>query len=206
MSLSKKLAVAAIVAAASISAAQADTLSDGWYAGGFGTYSIMPSVTDAGIKLTFERGLSAAHGFGAEVGYKSGPIRYEGQFLYLNNDHDTIAGVAIGGHTNLYAGFLNVLYDFDQFSSKLVPYVGAGIGYGHVRSEFPIGVVKVSANDDEFAYQLIAGANWNINKNVAIGADYRYVGTTNAGNSLGHRYQNHTVNLGLQVHFEGLNA
>ena len=63
---------------------------------------------------------------------------------------------------NLY--MLNAYYDF-KYSSALTPFVGAGIGLADIKN----------TKDNEFAYSLSAGAKYNINNNLYLGAKGSYV-------------------------------
>lgn len=229
----KKLSLTAAALALSVAiplsaSASAMSTPNGWYASALGGIAFTPSVnipdTDGitGGKLTYKKPSWQA---AAAVGFKSGQMRYEGEFLYQRSTIKsitangftipaTIAGVNVGltGNTQVYAGMANVYYDFDQISEStpLNPYVGFGAGYAQVRNKATfsgtIGGVTVTSpadkeKDNVFAYQAIAGLNYNFDSNTSAQLDYRYFGTTKV-NALEKRWQNHTLNLGLTVHFD----
>lgn len=72
----------------------------------------------------------------------------------------------------------NIYYDFKN-SSDFTPYVGGGIGFTHIEvtpaTDLP---VPILFTDDVFAYQFGLGVDYAINHKMAIGVNYRYIGTT----------------------------
>jgi opacity protein-like surface antigen len=64
---------------------------------------------------------------------------------------------------------VNALYDI-KTNTKLTPFVGAGLGI--LNGE--LDVRGDTADDTEFGYQIIAGATYNINNNIAIDLSYRF--------------------------------
>ncbi len=123
----------------------------------------------------------------AEVGYNWGDnIRTELEGTFAENSARRMFGVGASGRTDLAAGFVNAFYDFDltQFNIALpiVPYIGAGAGAGYwgQSSTFPQGdngVAHVSGNGFAFIYQAIGGFAYNVDDNIAVTADFRYMDT-----------------------------
>jgi opacity protein-like surface antigen len=75
------------------------------------------------------------------------------------------------------AGFLNGYYDIN-FHEKLVPYIVAGIGLGCNRAGAFRGSDELMARgrcQENFVWNVGAGAQFNFNKNYSVGLDYRYV-------------------------------
>jgi opacity protein-like surface antigen len=77
---------------------------------------------------------------------------------YMKGVEDKSTGETSYSKSNTNTFLANAYYDFD-IGAALVPYVGVGIG----------GYKMNTAKDAEFAWQLKAGANYNINNNVYIG-------------------------------------
>ncbi len=87
---------------------------------------------------------------GGQIGYRwCDNFRFEGQFFYNNSPYnylrfdtttihspDNGSGLRMQGQTQSGAGTFNIFYDFfGDYSSNLVPYVGAGIGYVYVENK-----------------------------------------------------------------------
>jgi opacity protein-like surface antigen len=193
-----RIALATLALASLPFAAQADTLYDGWYVSGQAGAGYMSRVDfPDGGSVKFQNGLNN-HNFGGALGYKSGPLRYEIQGLYGKTDIDSVWGLDVNGSVRIISGFFNVFYDFDQLSTILVPYLGAGLGYGELQSK----VDGAKCNDFELTFQGAAGLSLNFNANTALTVDYRYVGSAKSKNGFfDERYANNTVNVGFAYHF-----
>lgn len=127
--------------------------------------------------------------FGGFVGYdfgrvwSFGGIRAEGQLSYHDNDVDVHSVAALGGNqpgstgdASAIAFMANVYHDFLP-DNRFRPYIGAGIGLAIVDfSDFGIAAIPSVLDDDDtaFAWQLIAGASYDITPNVIFGVEYRY--------------------------------
>jgi opacity protein-like surface antigen len=123
--------------------------------------------------------LSAAFG----VGFHHG-LRLEAEGNYLSNrikGETGLSGEDLGTGTERKFGVMgNVLYEIG--ASRVRPYVGAGAGVQYVHEPDAVsssGGVVVSVNggtQGSFAYQIVGGAAFPINKRVSITADYRFLG------------------------------
>ncbi|MEH6444496.1 MAG: OmpW family outer membrane protein [Oceanospirillaceae bacterium] len=127
-------------------------------------------------------------GYSAALGYKFtanavGQLRVETEFVSTSNDVDGVtfngnnfSGSAVGGDIDTKSLFINAKYAFDVGSDKFSPYVGAGIGYSKVNSSINYNNGRANINDDDtsLSYQLLVGADININKNWQGFAQYRY--------------------------------
>ncbi|MBC8793528.1 MAG: hypothetical protein C6Y20_18175, partial [Tagaea sp. CACIAM 22H2] len=91
-------------------------------------------------------------------------------------------GQPASGKLDATSVMVNGLYDIAT-GTDFVPYVGVGVGAARLRAEnfgaLP-GGVTVGGNGTVFAYQGIAGLDYLIDNNVAIGASYRYFATQKA--------------------------
>jgi outer membrane protein OmpA-like peptidoglycan-associated protein len=114
-----------------------------------------------------------------------------------------------GGRLDATSLMGNILYDFAN-STPFVPYLGAGAGGARVRASGigpDQGNAVVSGSANVFAYQAIAGLDYRIGDNLAVGASYRYFATspaniaTSAGDSARVPYRDHAVLLGMRYAF-----
>lgn len=185
---------------------------DGWYSSVFGGYAFLPNnlnITRHGHYFSdahFHPGYDA----GASFGFKSTPMRYEGEFTYITAEprHYNVDGIPqnrVRGFTTAYLGMANVYYDFPAIIDPLSPFLGAGLGYGYLNGLFkstsPAVVTRISAHDSVFAYQGIAGITFNFVENCALNIAYRYVGTSNI-DDFGKQFQGHLVNVGAVYRFD----
>ncbi len=70
--------------------------------------------------------------------------------------------------------FANIFYDIDTDSS-FKPYIGAGVGYQVIDVNYaPSGVDVANEDDGSFAYQLMAGAAFEVSDGADIFAQYTY--------------------------------
>jgi outer membrane protein OmpA-like peptidoglycan-associated protein len=199
--------VALTVALLASSAAHADT-TPGWYAAaGVGDAipedpAIHAGTTHNGKDVDAGLDLLGSAGYALDMG-----LRFEGEYFHNQTNAKTIDGVAASGHISNNAAFLNAFYDF-KTGKVLSPYIGAGIGpdFVGVRN---VGVPGSYLNGDTVvaAYQAIAGASAQLDKNWAITADYRYVSSFDpkvgyTGGSQG-RITNasHNIVLGVRYSF-----
>lgn len=131
---------------------------------------------------------------GAFVGKKMGNYRAELEGIYEQSDAEILG--AIEGKTKFSGAMVNGLYDFKN-ASRFTPYVGAGIGYGKVRYSSDTAGVD-SSSEDTLAYQGIAGVGYELNPCWTLTGEYRYLGTTKAGDT---RYQSHSALAGVRYSF-----
>lgn len=86
----------------------------------------------------------------------------------LNRDLLKIDVSTISVLSNIYLDFKN--------SSNFTPYVGGGIGFTHIEYDTDF----VDREDNVFAYQAGLGVDYAISNQVALGINYRYMGTADA--------------------------
>ncbi|HBI21923.1 MAG TPA: porin family protein [Legionella sp.] len=186
---------------------------NGWYTGAFGGYANVPgnvNKTTLGItrsNTTYHSGYDA----GASLGFKSNPLRYEGEMTYLKANVDQfkinhVRAVSPIGYSNAAVGLANVYYDFLGLTTPLQPYLGAGIGYAWVQTQLnnagPITAAHFTGSNSVFAYQATGGVTYNFAENYALNLGYRYIGTAHAS-ELGQLFQAHLANIGAVYRFDG---
>ncbi len=122
------------------------------------------------------------------------------------------------GSVEAYTLMANVIYDFFP-SSSFRPFVGAGIGVNLVtfdiagRYNAPVGNIGIHDNDTAFAWQLLAGASFDITERLTGDLTYRYLDgndvtvraiTNNGGPFIGDlkgAYQDQSLTFGLRYSF-----
>ena len=144
----------------------------------------------------FENGWVAGGGFGyyfnehfrADVtaDYRS-KIKYDGKApctaICTTDEHAKFSAWTL---------MLNGYYDFGTWSS-FTPYVGAGVGVASLRvSDYasdPAGTFRFGSNrETNFAYNLMAGAVFDVSPNIKIDANYRFtsLGEAQTGGVVGY--------------------
>lgn len=117
---------------------------------------------------------------GAPLDNWSKGLRAELEVSYRRNDlggfwTDGGESGQIEGNMSTFAILANVLYECD-FGWKVKPHVGAGIGWGHADADgaFVSYTSTFNMSESGFAWQLIAGFNYEATPGVNIGIDYHY--------------------------------
>ena len=163
------------------------------------------------VDLEFDTGFGA----GLVGGFDFGTYRLEGEFAYRTNDHDKISAFGLSpsadGDTSSMALMVNGYYDFRMVSPTIVPYLGVGVGGARVSTklEEPGGSAVIDDDDLVFAYQVMAGVGFAVNKQVTIDLGYKYFATADpsfevigtGGAKLDSEYSSHNVFLGLRYSF-----
>jgi len=150
--------------------------------------------------------------FGAiDLGYRwcSG-FHLQAEVAYLYNDHKKNrrhSGDVLGsgrrhrGHRDVWAAMVNVLYDIN-LCWCVEPYVGVGIGYAHVRNERHDRFFERRhdrKNDNQFAWQVIAGLAYPICDNIDVAVEYRFFDTTTSRHEK--NLYNHAIGANLKYYF-----
>jgi opacity protein-like surface antigen len=110
----------------------------------------------------------------------------------------------------------NGYVDYD-FGIKVVPYLGAGIGYGRIdmQAQNAASLLKINDQASAFAWNLMAGLTLPYSETVDLTGGYRYIATddfnyqarvVNNGVNLGKlriqsEYDAHEVTVGIRVKF-----
>ncbi len=167
----KRLITASLVSLATLGTAFADEPANSQTPLNVGPYV----GVHGGIAILSSDGWNVGPDVGGQVGYKIGNVRVEGAFSYYSNSTDFLGDNIVLHMTTLMA---NGYYDFN-FGSRVIPFVGAGIGWLHAWLSDSVGLVV--PDDNEFAYQGIAGLNFQINDRLTFGLSYHYLGWSDGG-------------------------
>jgi outer membrane protein OmpA-like peptidoglycan-associated protein len=115
---------------------------------------------------------STGFAVGGQVGYDFvGPrVELQGGYGQIPTSAN-IPGTAINGKVGQLTVMANLLYDFMP-TSVITPYVGVGAGIAFVDSNASLG-------STQFAYQAMLGLAYNVDANIRLMVEGRYLGTTN---------------------------
>lgn len=188
---------------------------DGWYSTIFGGYAYAPgniNNTSYGLtrnKVTYQSGFDA----GGNFGYKSNPMRYEGEISYFKVNTEkfkinSINQTSVSGYNQAVFALANIYYDFQRENPILQPYLAVGIGYGFIQailnSGGPASNTAFNIESSAFAYHADAGITFNFAENYALFINYRYI-TTAKIVDFGKTFQGQIANLGATYRFDGNN-
>ncbi|MBP6918532.1 MAG: porin family protein [Legionellaceae bacterium] len=192
---------------------RAATPIDGLYSNVFGGYAYLPGNVNHSYDGNMVNSPTYQGGFeaGASIGYKSNPMRYEGEVTYiranLSNFYlNNIQQTSTSGYTQTVLAMANIYYDFVSLNPLLQPYIGGGIGGGWLQSQLKStspSLVAFSAKDWAFSYQGIAGITFNFAENYALNLNYRYIATANL-RAFGTIFQAQIANVGATYRFDGV--
>jgi len=144
-------------------------------------------------------------------------FRAELQISYREGDVDkmSVAGPAVvsDGDISLLAVMANAYYDFD-FDIGVLPYVGAGIGWGEFQLDArrkTAGELDIDDSDSVFVYNFMVGATVPISQAASVALGYRYVATSDpdeigavindVSQDIEAEFDAHEVTLGVRFYF-----
>lgn len=148
----------------------------GWYLRGDVGYNLNKSVYD--LDLPFLEIDSTRFTGGIGVGYHLNDyLRGELNLAFVSQDkyRQDFGAFEVSAKNSVWSGMVNGYYDLATISG-FTPYVGAGIGLLHSRSEVAIDNVTVASDRQyELAYSLGAGVNYQLSKNLSMDVGYQYL-------------------------------
>lgn len=185
---------------------------DGFYGSLSGGMTSSSNIQVNKTKSTTEK-LKSGTPLSFGVGYNYQNFSFELAYTTLNSkfknqEHGHHAGEAhIDSEVKSEYLFANTAYNFATVHPKITPYAGFGVGLGmhELAGEEPTDF------KDTLSYQFIAGAKYNVNNNVQLFADVRYIeGFSNAKakshgthiNSITAQPKYYSVNFGANYLFQ----
>ena len=157
-----------------------------------------PTIDD---ELTMKRGLA----LGGAVGFEMDQFRFEAELARRMNDPDKYKFP--GGSLNLTGGdfktdtlLVNGYYTF-SINSPIKPFVTAGIGAARVKANgVTDGVDTLNDTATGLAYQVGAGAEYELTDTVSLEAKYRYLGVKDLDfGGLKNDAKSHEVFAGIRI-------
>jgi len=194
------------------SIASAATPVNGLYSSIFGGYTYIPGNINKykwGI-LRSDSAYDGGYNAGIRFGYKSNPIRYEGEYTYLQASTNRfrvnhIRQTGVTGTISANLIMANIYYDTPDLLPSIAPFVGVGIGFALMQASLdstgPCGNTFFSANDNSFAYQATIGLTYNFAENYSLNIAYRYAAAASSGN-LGETFQANMASGGVIYRFD----
>lgn len=223
------LGLAISIAVAGLSTHEAGA-GEGFYVGAHGGGNWLSSIdnnfSSPGVTstVTLKQGNGYAAGGSAGYGWKNG-LRAEGEVTYRRNSINgfnasaviagvpvTGAGAAVGNISNL-AFMANGYYGYNV-TNALSLYAGGGVGAAILKVDGFRGVNGTATFTDSktvFAFQAIAGTAYMLSRNISLGVEYRFFGTSgtdfddNVGGTnvtvAADGARNHSVMVNLKYYF-----
>ncbi len=203
---------ALFVLAASPAAAQTISQEPGMYlqanlgSGLGGTTHVSAAVSGIGsAKGDFNPDSGLFTSVAAGESFKNG-LAMELEGIYARNDIntsslDTLVGAPAHASLTAYGALANVIYAVGRIG-PVVPYVGAGLGYGGVRYNLSGG----GATDNGMMWQLRAGVSYPMTSKVSLDLGYRYLDTPRFKDAIDTAYIKvhtglHALSAGVRVRF-----
>jgi outer membrane protein OmpA-like peptidoglycan-associated protein len=157
-----------------------------------------------GVNLNANTGAAGVGAFGWSYG---NGLRAELELDYRYNSLSRVSGpggaVSIGGNEQKFGPMVNMLYDFSGVP-LVTPYVGLGVGYQWARDTVSTIAGSATQTEGAFAYQAIVGGSIPVTSNIAVTAEYRFLGLagdrTYSGVRLGNDF-NHAILFGARFSF-----
>ncbi len=135
--------------------------------------------------------------------------RVQAEFAMRSNGVDNITGTGAAapfdGDLTAYSLMADAIYGIPT-GTKFTPYIGAGAGMAWIKADGVETALSATVDDTDtvFAYQGIAGVEYDMTENLKADLAYRYFRTADAtftpssGADVDVEYESHTVTLGLR--------
>jgi opacity protein-like surface antigen len=183
---------------------------------GFSSSASAYGVTvSANGEFTFEPGVAVA----GAVGYKiSDVLSLEGELGYATAEYDTVEGnlsatysgttysvsgsADVDGEITMFTGIANLILS-PMGNEKFSPYFGGGAGFVSIEDEIKsVGTLAVNGKEEstDLVANFIAGFDYNIDEEMALGARYRYLWADTGQNGVDDATA-HAITLSLRINF-----
>lgn len=159
---------------------------DGGYVGVGGGYNWTRNMTfnytaTTNLNESSSAQFNSGYNLDARIGYKSSPLRYEGELAYYRSHASQLENSVNGqltdpsGRLRTTAGMLNILYDFDKSGSPWVAYLGGGIGFARTSTHLSGQGVDgfLTAGTTTLAYQGLLGLDYLATDHLSLGVGYK---------------------------------
>jgi opacity protein-like surface antigen len=184
------------------------------YVGIWGGYTISPDAQWESADFNQDLDIQETWAVGFKMGYplpQAKYIAFEFEYFYWAPDVDrTVLGqvgtasAAVEGDAKLHSFLFNVMARYPE--GRFHPYMGAGMGCSYVDKaglSSSIGGVSYTASDSNtaiaFAWQILAGVEFDITKNLAVDLGYRYYTTKPEFGGTDIEFKTSMVTLGLKL-------
>lgn len=165
-------------------------------------------------RVSFDTGFGISVALGYE--FETAPFQVSVEYTYRRNDIDALSGNVFGtpgsvsnatGEIDSHAIMFNGIFDFAITGTPLSIYTGAGIGFALIDAELDslagIGVDEANGGDDtQFAYQILAGLEYQIDEQFTIFAGFRFFDAREPSFDFAEfEYDSLNYELGLRYYF-----
>jgi len=187
------------------SAAEADP----FYVGVFGGY-VIPEDLEVDADESVDVNLDDSWAIGAKFGYIIPPLKWlaaELEYTYLADQDIDVS--AVDGDYSAHNVMANLLFRYPE--GKIHPYAGFGLGVSTATFEADGSVIlgnnaiegSIDEDDTAFAWQLIAGINFEISENWSADLAYKYFNSEYEIEDVDVEAASHLITVGLNFHFGG---
>jgi opacity protein-like surface antigen len=176
-----------------------------FYAKLFTGANFLQNTSISGNKASYETGYIIAGSFGYRF---CSDLRVEAVYAYRRNAISKIHFVTEGSSKNGYfqtsSLMANLLWDvplcnWDCLLGDMHPFIGGGIGYDFQKMHSSNDRIVFDQKWNHFAWQLMAGLAYPVFCNTEITLEYRF-------HQGGCHFQNHSIGVGLEYHFDLCNS
>ena len=151
----------------------------------------------SGVTNDFDTGWNVDGKIGTRLG---SILRAEAELGYQQADIDNPTASGDLSSLNL---MVNGLVDLPKFA-MFTPYIGAGLGAARVTADYTDTAPAVTVDDSDwaFAWQALAGLDWNLTDRAALNVGYKYFDAGDASpGGIKVDDRSHSVNVGLRFMF-----
>ena len=193
-----------------------------WYVSVFGGWSMADEIdgdfatgaTTYEVELDLDDGFTAGIAVGAHINeWLRGEIELSGNWHDADGEVGTTADTTpteVDGDVDAMFVLANLWLDL-PIGDVIRPYVGGGVGFGHLSVEVDTtgGTTLFDESDWGFAYQLGAGVAFDFAENIAFDIGYRFKAINNADievdsdfgtfDDFEADYQSHNIIAGIRI-------
>ena len=182
-----------------------------FYGGVFGGYTIPQNMNweDKSTGDNFDLNVDETGMIGFKLGYilpRARVLALELEYYHIFEHNYGPGGnsfVSEAGNLYLDNFFFNLLLRYPQ--GKIHPYIGAGIGFSDVYTKNVETTARLSIFQEEtvssFAWQLLAGLNFELVPGLSADFTYRYFGTNPHLAIVDLKYRASILSAGINFHF-----
>jgi outer membrane protein OmpA-like peptidoglycan-associated protein len=180
---------------------------------GLGAGATLPRESDLNGSPSFDSNADLDTGWKGigSLGYKfPNGLRSELELGYGQNDVDSVSGATASGSFKHGSAMANAFYDFDNLLpwSAVTPFIGVGLGGGWLKADgINVPGTRIDDSDVNFAYQAMAGLNFDITDRLTANVGYRWFSIPSAdfkadnSASVDSEYSAHMFMVGLRWSF-----
>jgi len=185
----------------------------GGYFGIWGGYTINPDIVIEGNSYKSDLNTDNTWSLGLKIGHTPPEAKYidvEFEYSYLKQDIDRTVLAQVGTNYDTLTGdievhnfMFNVIAKYPE--GRYHPYVGGGLGLSYVDlSTTTSGATRSAATNDDgafFAWQILAGVEIAITKNLSADIGYRYFYTKPEFDDVEVELKTSMITMGLKFRF-----